>query len=140
MKKNYYGVLLFAVLLAAGSLMSPLSVVAQGAEKEKPAAKAEAKSQRPYPFHGKLGAMDKEKKTLTIIGKEKSRTLYLQAKTKIEKNGKPATFEDAAIGEEIAGRVTKSSDGKEMLVSLRIGPKPAAKPKKEKPAKGKKEE
>jgi hypothetical protein len=68
--------------------------------------------------------VDKEKKTITLMGKEKSRTLHLQTDTKIEMAGKPATLADAKVGETVAGRVIKSPDGKELLVSLRIGPKP----------------
>lgn len=134
MKKQHIGGLFIAVLLAATSLLTPSTVLAQDKGKEKPAARSEARTHRPYPFHGKLGAIDKEKKTLTIMGKDKSRTFYLDSKTKIVKDGKPATLEDAKVGEVIAGRVIKTNDGKEMLVSLRIGPKPptTAKSKKKK--------
>jgi Cu/Ag efflux protein CusF len=132
MKKHTSGGLFIAVLLAASLVTTPLTSSAQ--DKEKPAAAAEAKQPRPYPFSGKLGAVDKEKKTITILGKEKSRTLYLDGQTKIMKQEKPATLEDAAVGEDVAGQLRKTEDGKEMVISLRIGPKPAAE---EKPAKEK---
>ena len=139
MKKHTSGGLFIAVLLAASFVITPFTLSAQ--DKEKPAAAAEAKPQA-YPFSGKLGAVDKEKKSITILGKEKSRTLFLDDQTKIVKNEKPATLADAAVGEHVAGQVRKTADGKEVLSSLRIGPKPAveekpAKEKAEKPAKEK---
>lgn len=134
MKKNIIGGLFIAVLLAATSVVNPLAAVAQ--DKQPSAEQAASKTVRPYPFRGKVGAIDKEKKTITILGKEKGRVLYLSDKTKIVKGGKPAKLEDAAVGDQIAGRLSKTSDGKEMLVSLRIGPKPAStKHQKEKPDK-----
>jgi hypothetical protein len=138
MKKHTTGGLYLAVLLAASFLTAPLTASAQAnnaSDKAKPA-EAATKAPRPYPFSGKLGAVDKEKKTITIIGKERSRTLHLNDETKIQKLGKPATLEDAAVGEEVAGQLRKTDDGKETLVSLRIGPKvEEVKAPKEKPVK-----
>jgi len=131
MKKHTNGGLFFAVLLAASVITTPFTLPAQ--DKDQPVA-AEAKPPRPYPFSGKLGAVDKEKKTVTIMGKEKSRTLHLDEKTKVVKNEKPATLEDAVVGEEVAGQLRKTDDGKELLVSLRLGAKPAPAAK-DKPAK-----
>ncbi len=134
MKKHTNGGLFFAVLLAASVITTPFTLPAQ--DKDQPVA-AEAKPPRPYPFSGKLGAVDKEKKTITIMGKEKNRTLHLNEQTKVVKNEKPASLEDATVGEEVAGQLRKTDDGKEVLVSLRLGakPAPATKPAKEKPAK-----
>lgn len=136
MKKHTTGGLFFAVILAASVITTPLNLTAQ--EAGKPVA-AEAKQPRPYPFNGKLSAVDKEMKTITIMGKEKNRTLHLDDQTKVVKNEKPASLADATVGEEIAGQLRKTADGKEVLVSLRLGPKPAAaaKPAKEKAAKDK---
>ena len=140
MKKHTSGGLFIAVLLAASFVITPITLSAQ--DKEKPAAAAAKAKPQAYPFSGKLGAVDKEKKTITILGKEKSRTLFLDDHTKIVKNEKAATLADAAVGEDVAGQLRKTADGKEMLVSLRIGPKPAveekpAKEKADKPAKDK---
>ena len=141
MKKHTSGGLFIAVLLAASFVITPFNLSAQ--DKDKPAAAAEGKP-RAYPFSGKLGAVDKENKTITILGKEKSRTLFLDEQTKIAKNEKAATLADAAVGEDVAGQLRKTADGKEVLISLRIGPTPAAeekpaKEKAEKPAKDKSE-
>ncbi len=137
MKKHIIGGLCLAVLLAASALTAPTTASAQAnaADKAKPA-EAAAKAPRPYPFSGKLGAVDQEKKTITLMGKERSRTLHLNHETKIMLQGKPATLADAVVGQEVAGQLRKTDDGKETLVSLRIGPKvEEKKAPKEKPAK-----
>ncbi len=131
---------LFTALFIATAITSSgfaPSAMADPQEKEKPAKTEETKKPRAYPFHGKLGAVDKKASSITLHGKEKSRTFYITAKTKIEKNGKPATLEDAVVGEPVAGSVLPDENGKLMLSSLRLGPKPEsdkkpAKPKKEK--------
>lgn len=127
MKPTNTGGLFFAALLAASLVTQPLAAFAQDKPKEKDApAATDAKQPRPYPFSGKVGAVDKEKKTITLLGKEKNRTLHLDAATKVMKNDKAATLEETMVGDEVAGQLRKTDDGKEILVSLRIGPKPAA--------------
>ena len=127
---------LFSILVLTAILgstgLAPVSMAADAAAKEQPAKAEKEKKRRAYPFHGKLGALDKKAKSITLHGKEKSRTFYLTEKTKIQKNGKPATLEDAVIGEEVAGSVLPDENGKLMLNRLRIGPKPE---KKKKPVK-----
>lgn len=138
MKTNTLKVIwLFVVFtLTASILTMPPCVSAQDGKPG--ASQAEkAKKPRPYPFHGKVGSVDLEKKSFTIHGKERSRTFYLTDETKIVKDDKPAKFDELKVGEEVAGQVLPDEDGKLELVSLRIGPKPEKeqKPKKEKPTK-----
>ncbi|MCP5516789.1 MAG: hypothetical protein H7A45_05950 [Verrucomicrobiales bacterium] len=80
-----------------------------------------------YPFRGKLGAVDKEKLTLTVTTKSSKRTFQLSKDTKFTKNGKPAKLSDGVIGEEVAGYVKKLEEGKQVVTSVRFGPKPDAK-------------
>jgi hypothetical protein len=47
--------------------------------------------------------------------------------TRITKLGKPATLDDATVGEIVGGQVKRGADGKESAVSLRIGPAPEGK-------------
>lgn len=128
-----------AAFALAGVLFTstqPLTA-ADGASSGKPASeesKQETKFKR-YPFRGKLGAFDKKEKTITIHGKEKDRVFHIVKETKIEKHGKPATLEDAVVGEEIAGLTMEKPDGRLELVSLRMGPKPEEKSATAKPAK-----
>jgi len=80
---------------------------------------AVAKKPGAGPFHGKLAAMDKVAKTITV-GK---RTFQITSETKIRNAGKPATFESGVIGEEVSGYVKPAEDGKWMATTVNFGPK-----------------
>ena len=89
---------------------------------EKKAEKSDKSAPRARPVAGKIEAVDKTMKTLTLSG-EKKQVLVVTSETKIMKAGKPATFSDATVGEEIGGSVVEEN-GKVILKSLRIGAKP----------------
>ena len=93
------------------------------------------------PIRGKIGAVDKVNLTITLEGKEKSRLIQIKPDTKMTKDGQPATFEAAVVGEEIGGRVKKVGTDQYEAVSLRFGPKPEgnAEPKPKKKASAKKD-
>lgn len=82
------------------------------------------------PFHGKLVAVDKVAKTITV-GK---RTFNITSETKIKKAGKPATLDDGVVGEEVSGYVKPREDGKLAATTVNFGPKsqPASSEKKSK--------
>ena len=104
--------------IAAGT-----SVRVCAAEKAAPPAKAEKKKGvKVVPFQGKISALDKIAMTITLEGKEKNRTISVTSKTKIMKAGKPATFDDARVGDEVAGQL-RDTDGKLEASSLQLGPK-----------------
>ena len=124
-----------SIQLIAIGLVTAFAVAATGtvhAQEKKAAAAADAKIAKPKagPFSGKINEIDKAAKTINI-GKEKKRTIYITAQTKIKKNGKDATLDDAAVGEEVGGYQRENAEGKQEAVSLRIGAKPegTAKPK-----------
>ena len=71
------------------------------------------------PFHGKLAAVDKVAKTITV-GK---RTFEITSETKIKKAGKPATLEDGTVGEMVSGYIKPSADGKLIATTVNFGPK-----------------
>lgn len=96
---------------------------------EKKADKA-AKDGKPYPFHGIVAAVDKKALTFTLEGKEKPRVISLSSKSLFEKDGKPATFSQIAVGDYAHGRLEKQGDG-EVLVKAAFGPKPEKKAKAE---------
>ena len=119
-----------AGLLFALSLGTPFRTVADEKEKEnsaeapvKSGAAAQEKKQSRFPFRGKVAAVDTAAKTITLAGKEKNRTIHITAQTKIIKSDKAANLEDAAVGDQVAGQVSRTADGKEEALSLRIGPK-----------------
>lgn len=100
------------------SFSTPRSI---GAEKPAPAEKPATKAPRSLPFHGKVAAVDKDAKVLTVG----ERKFHASPTTKIMKAGKPATLTDAVAGDEVGGAYREVEGGKLVLVSLRIGPKPA---------------
>jgi hypothetical protein len=82
-----------------------------------------------HPFNGKLVAVDKTAKTITI-GKS---TYYVSSETKITKAGQPATLADGVVGEIASGYVKPTEDGKMTATKLTFGAKvesPAAEKKK----------
>lgn len=85
---------------------------------EKKAAKAPKSGA--LPFHGKLKAVDKTEKTITV-GK---RTFQITADTKIVKADKPATLSDGVVGEDVSGAYKTESDGKLAATKITFGPKP----------------
>ncbi len=108
-----------AVALAA----APLTAADKPADKPAAPAKGEKKGPRSLPFRGKVGAIDKDAKVITVG----ERKFHVTATTKFVKAGKPATLADAAVGDEVGGAYRESDSGKMELVSLRIGPKPEEK-------------
>lgn len=120
--------IIIAFTIAAFATVSTLPVTAADA---KPAADAKAAPARHIPFNGKIAAVDKQAKTIKVG----ERVFQVTATTRITKDGKEAKLDDAKVGEEVGGAYREGDDKKLNLVSLRIGPKPDAAPKKDAPAK-----
>ena len=79
-----------------------------------------AKQKMPHPFHGRLAAVDKTARTIRV-----GKSIYqLTSETRITKGGKLATLDDAVVGEETAGYVKPTEEGKLAAASVRFGPKP----------------
>ena len=95
------------------------------AEKKLASEKPETPAKPPSagPFHGKLAALDKSAKTITV-GK---RTFLVTAESKIHKAGKPAHLEDGVVGEPVSGYVKPTADGKLVATTINFGPKPDTK-------------
>ena len=108
---------------------------------DKPAAAPEAKAQQEKkkegePFKGKITAVDKTAKTITVESKKGSGVVVTVTEaTKISKDTGAATFDDLVVGEQVRGHARKSGDKLEALV-VRLGVKAEGeKPKGEKKAK-----
>lgn len=127
MHKNIIHLTTITILTIAAFISS---IPTSAAEQKKPDAAEKEKPGR-LPFSGKIGAVDNVSKSITLAGKEKNRVIHVTSETKIMKAGKPATFDDAKVGEEVGGQLRKTADGKEEAISLRVGPKPEETPKKE---------
>lgn len=121
--------ILTVAVLAATSTLPLIAADPKPADKKEAPAKEAAP--RALPFRGKIAAVDKQAKTIKVG----ERTFQVTADTKINKAGKPATLDDATVDEEVGGSYREGTDKKLNLVSLRIGARPDAAPKKEAPAK-----
>ena len=75
------------------------------------------------PYRGKISAVDKTAKTITLGGKEKERVFQITADTRILKDGQPATLDDVQVGEQVRGQARVASQGNPELISLYLGPK-----------------
>ena len=131
MKTNLFGLAIVG-LLATFLATTPSSVFAQEKQNEKPnsaekkSPPAGEKKEGRVPFHGKLGAVDKTAKTITVG----ERTFQITSESKLSKGGKPATLDDAVVGEEVGGNYQKSDDGKLNAKTVRFGAKPEGESKK----------
>ena len=114
--------ILIAIVLAAfaANVVLPLA-----AAEDKAVEKKAGPTARAIPFRGKIGAVDKQAKTIQVG----ERTFQIMADTRIMKAGKPASLDDAATGEEVGGAYREGENKKLNVVSLRIGPRPDAAPK-----------
>jgi hypothetical protein len=116
------------ITLLAAAVAAPGQLRAQTTNKpahtKKPAAeKTDSTAKKAHPFHGKLAAVDKAAKTITL-GKS---TYYINSETKIKKADKPATLEDGVIGEDVGGYAKPGEGGKMFATTVTFGPKSDAK-------------
>jgi len=124
--KSLKSICLLTFTATAIALM-PTSALAQTTNKSapKPATEAKETVKKPVagPFHGKLAALDKNLKTITV-GK---RTFHISSETQIKKAGKLATLDDGVVGEEASGYVKPDENGNLIATKVNFGPKaPAA--------------
>ena len=99
-------------LLAVAMAATPSTALGQGKKKGKAAGEQNEpskgeKKQGVIPFRGKLASVDKSAKTITVG----ERTFQITSETKTMKAGKPATLDDAVVGEEVGGQYRKAEDG-----------------------------
>jgi len=112
-------------LLAALVAAAPVSALAQEKKNDKAATEKKEppkgeKKQGAIPYNGKVTAIDKTAKTVTVG----ERTFQITSETRIMKAGKPATLDDGVVGEVVGGQYRKTDDGKLVAQSVRFGPKP----------------
>ena len=103
-------------LFIAGLICGAQANAAAGAEPQSAAKKTE-KAPKGLTLKGKIKAIDTIAKTFTLEG-DNPKVLHITSETRITKNGKPATSEDLAVGEDVAVRAKESPEGK--LAALTI--------------------
>jgi hypothetical protein len=118
--------------IAALAFCAPLTASAAGKELPPPAPEASASptanetaspTAKALRYHGMIASVDQTAKTFTITGKETSRVFKVTDRTKITKDGNPATMSDLAEKEEVRGAYRKSADGSLEVKSVRLGAK-----------------
>jgi len=109
-------------MITAALALAPAQSFAQEKKENTGDAKKAESANKPLPFRGKVDAVDKTAKTIKVG----ERVFHVTAETRIMKNEKPATLDDAAAGEAVRGSYHKTDDGKLNAVSVSFGEKPAA--------------
>ena len=104
-------------LIAAAIAITPLSVQAEKTNQVPTEKKEEARARKVLPFNGKLKAVDKTAKTISV-GKL---TFEITSETKIFKDDQPATLADGVVGEAVSGGYTKTEDGKLKATKIHFG-------------------
>ena len=110
-------VLSLVLICALTGFADPNAVAAE--KKPVSAEKGKLDRSKSLPFHGSLDAVDKAAKTIKV-GEQ---TFQVTSETRITKAGKPATLDDAKVGEELAGSYKQADGGRLELRLLRLGPK-----------------
>lgn len=118
----------------------PMAVSAQPAPaaKDAPAKNEKEKAvskMRPIPFRGKLSAVDKAGRTITVG----ARMFKIGSDTKLAKGTSrvPATLNDAVMGEEVTGSYVKDDSGKLTARSVYFGTRAPSKGEEKKDNQGK---
>lgn len=121
--------LVIGLCIATLALCAPLAASAKSKATASPAPAASAAPMmdktakvRSIPFHGKIGTVDANAKTFTIVGKEKTRVIKITDQTKITKQGADATMKEVVADEEVRGSYWKKDDGSLEARSVKLGP------------------
>src|SRR5271168_1049112 len=84
---------------------------------------------KPKRYIGKIDSVDAAAKTITFTtASGVTQTIHITSKTRIRKDGQPATFDDATVGEKIRGTERELTPGEWTASTVSIGepkPKPA---------------
>ena len=112
---------LFTGLIACGYLR--VSGAEDSKDKSVQASKPTGKPKQ-MPFRGKVSAVDKTAKAITLEGKENGRTFQITSGTKITKDGKPAVLDDITVGQSVGGLAKQSAAGKWEASTVNLGTNP----------------
>ena len=110
-----------AVLVASVACVSSGLRAAEGSKDKPSQSPGSDNKPKQMPFRGKVSAVDKSAKTVTLEGKDKGRTYQITSATKITKDGKPAVLDAVTVGESVGGLAKLNAAGKWEVVTLRVG-------------------
>jgi hypothetical protein len=115
-------VLVTAVTMAAFTTLAQTNTAPAGTNQ--PPAPAKPKAKR---YVGKIAGVDNDAKTISItLASGDSQTLHITSKTRIRKDGQPATLADATVGLRAVGAEHQDDSGDWVATTVNIG---EAKPK-----------
>jgi hypothetical protein len=129
---KYKSQLISGACIVALAFCAPRSAPAAGKNSPSPAPEVSASptaSETASPtakalrYHGMIASVDQTAKTFTITGKETSRVFKVTDRTKIMKDGNPATMSDLAEKEEARGQYRKNADGSLEAKTVKLGAK-----------------
>src|SRR5213083_1095016 len=115
--------IIFELMTAAMDFTGPSTQAAEGGKDKSAQDSKSDRKQKQMPFRGKISAVDKTAKTVTLEGKEKSRAFQITSATKITKDGKPAVMDDLIVGQTVGGSARQTVSGKWEIVTLNLGTK-----------------
>lgn len=111
--------LVFAAMLAFGlATQVPAQEKKEDTKPGAPSATETKPKRDTIPFRGRVIEVNKTEMTIKVG----QRTFYMTSSTRITKAGKPATFDEIAVGDMVTGSYKKTAEGKLELVSVRIVP------------------
>ncbi len=115
-------VLAVALSVATGGLATAAETkpAAAPATEKKTDTKKSSKQQK-VPFKGEVKKADQQAKCFAIG----ERTFHITSETRIQKDGKPATFQEVKVGEKVTGSYATSPEGRLEAISVFVGGKPA---------------
>ncbi len=118
--------------IAAGAIWSAQaadSTPAPGTTTSPQTSKAKVKKAKTQTYAGKITAVDKVQKTITVTAKGKDQVFQVTSASRFTKVAKPATMDDLTVGEEVTVHARAKADGKSEVVTIRAGTKAAGKKK-----------
>jgi hypothetical protein len=122
MKLSFLKVLLITAICSLAFSLAPLRAQSTNkvpAEKKSTKDQKDSEHKSAHPFHGKLAAIDKNAKTITV-----GKSVYqITSETKIKKSEKPALLEDGMVGEPVSGYAKPGENGKMVASTLYFGAK-----------------
>jgi hypothetical protein len=113
--------------LAAVAAGSTINIQAADTTPAEASTTPKAKKAKAQTYAGKVTAVDKIQKTVTVTVKGKEEVFQVTSASRFTKITKPATLDDLAVGEQVTVRARTKAGGKPEVVSVRTGTKSTGK-------------
>jgi len=127
MRSTIESLIVSSLLAVALATMPPLFAAESNLKTEssatgrgQPAAETKKAKRDWYPFGGTVSSVNKSANTISLKKKEGERSLKLDAKSKLEIEGKPVTLGSIKVGSYAHGKLHKDSVGKEVITAAKF--------------------